>query len=117
MKYLILITMLVAPLLAPGRKLSFAVEAAAQAASQSAVSSPVISADQDNSRKARTLLDQAIQGLGGEAFLNIHDKQEEGRTYSFHHGQPTTNGAFFWRFVALPNKERIEITKPPDSAS
>jgi len=108
--------MLVAPLLLPGRKLSFAVEAAAQAASQSAVSSPVISADQDNSRKARTLLDQAIQGLGGEAFLNIHDKQEEGRTYSFHHGQPTSNGVLFWRFVELPNKERIEITKQRDIA-
>src|SRR6266481_3963831 len=72
--------------------------------------------DQENSRKARALLDQAIQALGGQAYLNIHDLQQEGRTYSFYHGQPTSNGVFFWRFVEYPDKERIEVTKQRDVA-
>jgi hypothetical protein len=82
-------------------------------ASQTASVTP---ADQENVRKARTLLDQAIQALGGQAFLNIHDIEQEGRTYSFHHGQPTSNGVLFWRFVEVPDKERIELTKQRDVA-
>jgi hypothetical protein len=72
--------------------------------------------DQENSRKARALLDQAIQALGGQAYFNLHDLQQEGRTYSFHHGQPTSNGVLFWRFVEYPDKERIEVTKQRDVA-
>jgi len=116
MKYLILIVMLAFFLeMSGGRKLVAATQAA-QTPSQSAATSPTSPGDQENARKARALLDQAIQALGGPAFLNIHDKQEEGRTYSFHHGQPTSNGVLFWRFVAYPNKERIEITKQRDVA-
>ena len=48
--------------------------------------------DQENARQARALLDQAIQALGGQAYLNIHDMQQQGRTYSFYHGRPTSNG-------------------------
>jgi hypothetical protein len=87
--------------------------------SSSAVSSPV-SADRgndlENSRKARALLDQGIQALGGQAYLSIRDLEQEGRTYSFHHGQPTSNGVLFWRFVEFPDKERIEVTKQRDVA-
>ena len=73
-------------------------------------------ADLENARKARALLDQAIQALGGQAFLNIHDMEEEGRTYSFYHGRPTSNGVLFWRFTQFPDKERIEVTKERDVA-
>jgi len=117
MKYLILIVMLASFLEMPGgRKLVAATQAAAQTPSQSAATSPTSPGGQENARKARALLDQAIQALGGPAFLNIHDMQEEGRTYSFHHGQPTSNGVLFWRFLEYPNKERIEITKQRDVA-
>ncbi len=73
--------------------------------------------DLENSRKARALIDQAIQALGGQAFLSIHDLEQEGRTYSFYHGRPTSNGVLFWRFVEYPDKERIEVTKERDVAS
>jgi hypothetical protein len=73
--------------------------------------------DQENSRKARALIDQAIQALGGQAYLNIHNMQQEGRSYSFYHGRPTSNGVLFWRFVEYPDKERIEVTKERDVAS
>jgi hypothetical protein len=73
-------------------------------------------ADLENARKARALLDQAIQALGGQAYLTIRDKQEEGRTYSFYHGNPTSNGVLFWRFTQFPDRERIELTKERDVA-
>jgi hypothetical protein len=100
-----------------------AAQAGAQVSSQSAAS-PAVPGDQgkdrrdgqENARQARALLDQALQALGGQAFLNIRDMQQEGRTYSFYHGRPTGSGALFWRFVEYPNKERIEVTKERDVA-
>jgi hypothetical protein len=92
-------------------------QAGAQTSSQSAMAQPSSAlADLENVRKARALIDQAIQALGGQAFLNIHDMDQEGRTYSFHHGQPTSNGVLFWRFVEYPDRERIELTKERDVA-
>src|ERR1700680_5274422 len=77
---------------------------------------PAIAVDQENVGKARALLDNAIHALGGEAYLGVRDIEQEGRTYSFHHGRPTSNGVQFWRFVEFPDKERIEITKQRDIA-
>jgi hypothetical protein len=76
--------------------------------------SPPVPLDQENSRKARAVLDQAIQALGGQAYLNIQDVSQEGRTYSFHHGQPNSLGILFWRFYKFPDKERTEVTKQRD---
>jgi len=73
--------------------------------------------DEENARQARALLDQAIQALGGDAYLNIHDIGQSGRSYSFHHGRPTSNGVLFWRFVEYPDKERVEFTKERDVAT
>jgi hypothetical protein len=93
-------------------------QAPGQASSGSSVpqTQSIPPADLENARKARSLLDQAIQALGGQAFLNIHDMQEEGRTYTFYHGRPTSNGILFWRFTEYPDKERIELTKERDVA-
>lgn len=91
-------------------------QAAPQTSQSSAQSQSIPATDLENARKARKLLDQALQALGGQAFLNIHDMEEEGRTYSFHHGRPTSNGVLFWRFTEYPDKERIEVTKERDVA-
>jgi len=91
-------------------------QAVGQTASESKAVPSNVPADQENARKARALLDQAVQALGGQAFLTIHDMEQEGRTYSFHHGRPTSNGVVFWRFVEYPGKERIEVTKERDVA-
>jgi hypothetical protein len=91
-------------------------EAASPASATPAVALSNSPDNLENSRKARALLDQAIQALGGQAYLTIHDLEQEGRTYSFHHGEPTSNGVLFWRFVEFPDKERIEITKQRDIA-
>jgi len=92
-------------------------QAAAPAPSDSAAAKKLsIPLDQENARKAHELLDQAIQALGGQAYLGVHDMQEQGRTYSFYHGTPSGNGVFFWRFLEYPDKERIELTPQRDVA-
>jgi hypothetical protein len=117
MKHLILIVMLASFVEMSGYGTSAAAaQAGEQASSPSAATSLAAPGDQQNAHKARALLNQAIEALGGPAFLNIHDKEEEGRTYSFHHGQSTSNGVLFWRFAEYPNKERIEVTKQRDVA-
>ena len=71
-------------------------------------------APQDNSTKAKALIDQAIQALGGSAYLNSQNISQQGRTYSFHRGEATSAGTLFWRFVKFPDRERIELTKQRD---
>ncbi|MGA7377342.1 MAG: hypothetical protein WBW36_13405 [Candidatus Sulfotelmatobacter sp.] len=98
---------------------------ARRAAAQDATQAPAkpdsgrassIPLDQQNAHQARELLNQAIQALGGQAYLSVHDLQEQGRVYSFYHGRPSSNGVFFWRFVEFPDKERIELTPQRDIA-
>jgi hypothetical protein len=70
----------------------------------------------ENSAKAKALLNQAIQALGGDAYLHVQDMTQQGRTYSFHAGEATSSGVLFWRFVKFPEKERVEFTKQRDVA-
>jgi len=70
--------------------------------------------DQENAAKAKALLNQAIQALGGDTYMNIRDITQEGRTYGFHHGEPEGAGVVFWRFFRYPDQERIELTKKRD---
>jgi hypothetical protein len=73
-----------------------------------------IPVEQENARKAKHVLDQAIQALGGQTYLSIQDMNQEGRTYSFFHGQPNIVGLLLWRFYKFPDKDRIELTKKRD---
>jgi hypothetical protein len=72
------------------------------------------SSDQESSRKAKELVQQMIQALGGQAYLNIQDISQQGRAYSFFHGQPNSVGTLFWRFYKYPDKDRVELTKQRD---
>jgi hypothetical protein len=72
--------------------------------------------NQRNAYQARQLIQKGIQALGGDAYLNTKDMEEQGRTYTFYHGNPTSNGIFFWRFTQFPDKERIELTPQRDVA-
>jgi hypothetical protein len=90
--------------------------AAQNSAPQAAASAPAISADQENARQAKAVVDQAIQALGGETYLTIRDREQQGRGYSFHHGRPNGSGGVFWSFTEFPDKERVELTKERDIA-
>ena len=83
-------------------------------ASSETKSSQAIPTDQESVRKARAVLDQAIQALGGQAYLNVQDMTQEGRSYSFHHGESNSLGTLFWRFRKFPDKDRYELTKKRD---
>lgn len=73
-----------------------------------------IAPENENSRKARALLQQMIQALGGQAYLTFQTMEQEGQTYGFHDGKPTTLGAPFWQFYKFPDKTRVEVTKQRD---
>jgi hypothetical protein len=116
MKHSLFIAVLAIALVRSGGPVA-AAQAGAQGSSDSAdVKGAPTPVDQENARQARALLDQAIQALGGQAYLSIHDMQQQGRTYSLYHGQSTSNGVLFWRFVEYPDKERIEVTQQRDVA-
>ena len=87
--------------------------------SPKASSSPSIALDKDalqNSNKAKSIVEQGIEALGGQTYLTLRDREQQGRTYGFHHGTPTGGGAVFWGFSEFPDKERIEFTKERDIA-
>ncbi len=90
--------------------------AAAQAPQNSPPSaSSVPDPPQDaNAQKARTLLDQCIQAMGGQAWLSVQDMEQQGRSYGYSQGQPNSLGTLFWRFWKYPDKDRIELTKQRD---
>jgi hypothetical protein len=96
--------------------LSCAITSAAAQDNTGGSTSQSAPAPQENSTKAKALIDQAIQALGGSAYLNAQNISQQGRTYSFHRGEATTAGVLFWRFVKFPDLERIELTKQRDVA-
>jgi hypothetical protein len=48
--------------------------------------------DSDNARKARAVLDQTIETLGGDWYLTYQDKEETGRYYPLYHGRTESAG-------------------------
>jgi len=89
--------------------------AAIGAAQSSSPTPQTAAAPQDaNAQKARALLDQCIQAMGGQAWLDISNMEQEGRSYSYYQGQPNSLGTLFWRFWKFPDKDRIELTKQRD---
>ena len=94
--------------------LALAASVTAQDTSTASPSQGSIPVDQENARKAKTVIDQGIQALGGNAYLNWKEQTQEGRAYSFHHGEANSLGTIFWRFRKYPDKERVELTKKRD---
>ena len=93
-----------------------AAQAAPSSTSPPAKLAPAISPDQENARKAKATIEQAIQALGGQTYLTLRDREQQGRGYSFHHGRPNGSGGVFWSFTEFPDKERVELTKERDVA-
>jgi len=94
---------------------------AGQSASKDAPASPSapISLDKEatqNSNKAKAIIEDGIKALGGQIYLTIRDREQQGRTYGFHHGTPTGGGGQFWSFSEFPDRERVEFTKERDIA-
>ncbi len=69
---------------------------------------------ESHTQKARRLLDEMIAALGGEAWLNYANIEQQGRTCSFFHGKPTTAGTLLWRYFEYPGKEHLELSRQRD---
>lgn len=70
---------------------------------------PLPAATDPGAQKAGQLLEQMVRALGGQAWLNVQDTEEIGRTFSFYHGESQGAGALYRRMWQWPDKERIEI--------
>jgi len=75
---------------------------------------PVNLNDSESARKARALLDQAIEALGGQAYLTYESRSEEGRYYPLHHGQTESTGIPYIYYLEYPDKDRFEVLKLKD---
>lgn len=69
-----------------------------------------------NENKARVLLNQMIEAMGGQAYLTLQDSYSEGR-YGRFHNEVMVGGAVFFRYWEWPDKERYEVTKERDIAT
>lgn len=65
-------------------------------------------------KKARNLLTQMIESMGGDFYMNLQSIEQTGLAYSFYNGQPNSLGTDFHRILKLPDKERTELTKQRD---
>jgi hypothetical protein len=70
--------------------------------------SPAAPSD-ENAKKARALIDQTVQALGGQAYLTADTKGEEGRWYSLYHGQTRGPGVQYRQFARFPDQDRLEL--------
>lgn len=66
--------------------------------------------------KGRQVIDEAIRALGGDAFLALHNKVEQGRVYSFHRRELSglAKSTIYTRYEtppAEPGRDRLYVTE------
>ena len=71
------------------------------------------STELSNQKKARAVIDQMIEALGGQAYLTVQDFYAEGRSGSFHN-ETLAGYGLYYRFWKWPDQDRIELTKKRD---
>jgi hypothetical protein len=62
-------------------------------------------------QKAKALLQQMVQALGGDAWLHAPGYELIGRTSGFYQGKPTGDIVNFWDYHQPPDKQRVELGK------
>jgi hypothetical protein len=85
------------------------------AASMAAQKTPTPSAApaETNQKRARAVLDQMVQALGGDNYLKIQDCRFEGWVGRFYQGR-SEGATLYLRMWQWPDKERTEWTKARD---
>ncbi len=64
-----------------------------------------------SAQKAKDILQQTIQALGGSAYLNLQDSTCEGRLSAFGHSGDLTHFDVFLDISKMPDKDRTEHSK------
>lgn len=67
-----------------------------------------------NAQQARHVLDQMVQALGGEAWMNMKNQMREGYIAAFYQGQPNPGTTLYREYHQWPDHDRIEFTKHRD---
>lgn len=70
---------------------------------------PVTLNDSENARKARAVLDQTVETLGGDWYLTYQNKEETGRYYPLYHGRTNSTGIPYNYYIEYPDKDRFEV--------
>jgi hypothetical protein len=70
--------------------------------------------DSESAHKARSLLEQTIETLGGQAYLTYESRSESGRYYPLYHGRTNSTGLQYNYFFKYPDKDRFEVLKAKD---
>lgn len=70
--------------------------------------------DSENARKARAVLDQTVQALGGQAYLTYENRSETGRYYPLYHGRTNSTGIPYNYYVQYPERDRFEVIHTKD---
>ncbi|MFZ3266899.1 MAG: hypothetical protein WA172_23045 [Terriglobales bacterium] len=68
----------------------------------------------ESAHKARALLDQTIEALGGQAYLTYKNRSESGRYYPLHHGHTESTGILYNYYLEYPDKDRFEVIATKD---
>lgn len=64
--------------------------------------------------RPKAILDQVIQALGGQAFLDVREIETRGRFFQFQRGELSGGGPFV-DYIKFPDKERTEFGKKNES--
>ncbi len=75
---------------------------------------PINLNDSESAHKARALLEQSIDALGGQAYLTFTNRFETGRYYRMHHGKSEGLGIPYNYYIEYPDKDRFEIPHTKD---
>jgi hypothetical protein len=67
-----------------------------------------------NAKQARAVLDQMVEALGGQAWLNMKNVEREGQVAAFFHGHPDLGTTMYFEYHQGPDHDRIEFTKHRD---
>jgi hypothetical protein len=65
--------------------------------------------DSESAHKARALLDQTIETLGGQRYVTYESRSESGRYYPLYHGRTNSTGLMYNYFLKYPDKDRFEV--------
>jgi len=79
------------------------------------IASPAVDPSAEkNAAKARTVLDEMVKALGGDAWLNLKNVTRAGHLAAFHHGDPDPGTLLFYECHVWPDRDRFEYGKHKD---
>jgi hypothetical protein len=67
-----------------------------------------------NAQQARAALDAMVQAMGGQAWLDMKNKEIEGHVAAFFHGNPDLGTTQTYEYHQWPDHDRTDVTKHRD---